>query len=112
MFLLSATELGRQGRLACEYYAVSRLVDVLGSDIQRHVSRVIATAWDSNSWIRGSYASALPGNANQRGELARSIDQRLFFAGEATIQLHQATCHGAYLSGIRAISEIAETLCE
>ncbi len=40
------------------------------------------------------------------------VDERLFFAGEATIHGAQGTCHGAYVSGIRAAREIAESLRE
>ena len=105
-----AEELEREGQSASEEYAISRLVEVLGSDIRRHLTRAIATAWRGNPWTRGAYSCALPGRADQRTELARSIDQRLFFAGEATINRHQSSCHGAYLSGIRAIGEITATL--
>jgi len=99
-------ELEQEGKSASEAYGIECLVDVLGSDIRRHVNRTIATAWISNPLTRGAYSSALPGQAHQRKEMARSIDHRLFFAGEATIEQHQATAHGAYMSGIRAMGEI------
>ena len=41
--------------------------------------------------------------------MAKSIGN-LHFAGEATCGTHPATVHGAYLSGIRAASEIAESV--
>ncbi len=53
---------------------------------------------------------ALPGQAYQRANLQRPVDERLFFAGEATVTGGQGTCHGAYLSGIQAAQEIAAQL--
>jgi lysine-specific histone demethylase 1 len=41
--------------------------------------------------------------------MARPVGN-LFFAGEHTIGTHPATVHGAYLSGLRAASEVLETL--
>ncbi|MCP4332311.1 MAG: FAD-dependent oxidoreductase, partial [Gammaproteobacteria bacterium] len=52
----------------------------------------------------------LPGQFHQRANLAKTVDDRLFFAGEATGNGTQATCHGAYVSGIRAAQEIAAQL--
>ncbi len=40
----------------------------------------------------------------------RPVDDRLFFAGEATVTGGQGTCHGAYESGIQAAREIAGVL--
>ncbi len=105
-----AAALEQEGQRASEDYGIARLADVLGNDIKRHITRTIATAWLGNPFTHGGYSSALPGQAHQRKELARSIDQRLFFAGEATMEHSQATCHGAYLSGIRAMGEIAAEL--
>ena len=56
------------------------------------------------------YSCALPGQSHQRKELARSIDDKVFFAGEATMSGLWGSCHGAYLSGVRAAQEIAKTL--
>jgi hypothetical protein len=41
-----------------------------------------------------------------RVELARSLSNRLFFAGEASEQNSFGTAHGAYLSGLRATGEV------
>lgn len=102
--------LEKQGQRACQDFAVDRIADIFGNDIRRNVDRCIATAWSTEPWTRGSWACAKPGAAHQRASLARTVDERLFFAGEATVYGGQGTCHGAYQSGIRAAHEIAEQL--
>jgi len=95
---------------SCHDFAVDRVADSFGHDIRKHVDRCIATAWSTEPWPRGSWACALPGQAHQRANLERSVDERLFFAGEATVYGGQGTCDGAYLSGIRAAREVAAQL--
>ena len=102
--------LERQGPQACRDFAIDRVAEIFGNGIREHVARTITTAWSTDPWTRGSWACARPGQANQRQHLARAIDDRLFFAGEATMVGGQGTCHGAYLSGIRAAREIATRL--
>jgi monoamine oxidase len=102
--------LEKQGQQACHDFAVDRIADIFGHDIRKHVNRSIVTAWSTEPWTRGSWACALPGQAHQRANLQRPVDERLFFAGEATVYGGQGTCHGAYQSGIRAAKEIARLL--
>ncbi len=102
--------LEKQGQQACHDFAVDRVADIFGHDIRKHVNRSITTAWSTEPWTRGSWACALPGQAYQRANLRRPVDERLFFAGEATVYGGQGTCHGAYRSGILAAREIAGQL--
>lgn len=105
-----AVWLEKQGQQAGHDYAVDQVAEALGNDIRKHVTRSIVTAWTTEPWTRGSYSCALPGQAHQRTELARALDERLFFAGEATTVSDAACCHGAYRSGIRAAQEISQAL--
>jgi len=105
-----AVWLEKQGQQAGRDYAVERVAEVFGSSIRQHVTRSIVTAWTTEPWTRGSYSCALPGQAHQRHELARPVDDRLFFAGEATTVGDNSTCHGAFNSGVRAAREIAAAL--
>jgi len=105
-----AVWLEKQGQQAGHDYAVDRVAEAFGNDIRKHVTRSIVTAWTTEPWTRGSYSCALPGQAHQRTELARALDDRLFFAGEATTVADHACCHGAYRSGFRAAQEISQTL--
>ena len=73
-------------------------------------SEVIVTRWQKDPWARGTYSyvgpEALPGDYDV---MARPIGN-LHFAGEATCGTHPATVHGAYLSGLRAASDVVNSL--
>lgn len=70
----------------------------------------IITRWASDPFTRGSYsyvaADALPKDYDL---MAQRIGN-LYFAGEATCGTHPATVHGAYLSGLRAASEVIDSV--
>lgn len=105
-----AVWLERAGSAAAFDLAKERLGKMFGSEVPKHVTRHIVTAWHGDPWIRGSYSAALPGQGHQRAELARPIDDRLFFGGEATSVDSHATAHGAYKSSMRAAREVAASL--
>jgi len=102
--------LERAGTEASADFAKEKLKQVFGNDITRHIVRHIVTAWRGDPWVRGAYSVALPGQSHQRAELARPIDGRLYFAGEATSREFFSTAHGAYLSGIAAAEAVADSL--
>ncbi len=70
----------------------------------------INTRWGLDPWSYGSYSYLKPGaSAHDYEVMAESIDDRLFFAGEACSK-YLATTHGAYLSGIREAERIIKIL--
>lgn len=97
----------QQGQDAAREFAIDRIADIFGNDIRKSVGRSIATAWVTDPWTLGSYASSNPGQYHQREALPKAIDEKLFFAGEATARAN-GTCNGAYWSGVRAAREVAE----
>ncbi|GAB2176124.1 NAD(P)/FAD-dependent oxidoreductase [Dongia sp. agr-C8] len=100
--------LERAGAAASVDYLTERLVGAFGSDIRDALSaRSIVTAWAGDPWTLGSYSSALPGASLQRAELARPIDDILFFAGEACSVDFAGTAHGAYLTAVAAVEAMA-----
>lgn len=64
--------------------------------------------WDTNPYTYGAYSNHPVGTTNgMREELAAPIDNRIFWAGEATASDgNYATVHGAISSGYRAADEI------
>jgi len=99
----------QQGQQAAHEFAVDRIADIFGNGIRQSVGRSIVTAWVTDPWTLGSYACALPGQFHQRESLPLAIDNKLFFAGEATARAN-GTCQGAYWSGVRAAREVAKVL--
>lgn len=70
----------------------------------------IITRWASDKFTCGSYSYvAAEAGPEDYNIMAESIGN-LHFAGEATCGTHPATVHGAYLSGLRAASEIIESI--
>ena len=95
-----------QGKKAATDYCLEGLRATFGSDVIRYIRRTDETAWKSNVNALGSYSYAKPGTAEARLTLAEPLADRLFFAGEATMQDSFSTVHGAYLSGLRAAAEV------
>ena len=102
--------LERAGQAAAVDLAKEKLAKAFGNDIKNHVTRSIVTAWAGDPWVKGSYSAALPGQGHQRPEIARPIEDRLFFAGEATSTEFHATAHGAYITGIDTARKVAKSL--
>ncbi|MDE1991207.1 MAG: FAD-dependent oxidoreductase [Rhizobiaceae bacterium] len=89
-------------------FALDQLSSLLGSGIRRHLRPLTASSWCHTDWVRGSYSHALPGKAGARAVLARPVDDRLFFAGEATHHSDFSTAHGAWESGLTAARQVLE----
>jgi monoamine oxidase len=67
--------------------------------------------WSADPWSRGAYSYAMVGGSDAAKALARSVDDTLFFAGEATdIEGRNGTVHGAITSGRRAAAQIEKAL--
>ena len=97
-----AAALEREGEAAMFAFAADELAGLLGAGIRTRLGPLAATAWLGDPWSRGSYSYGLPGHAEDRAFLAAPVDDRLYFAGEATSPNFFSTAHGAYLSGIAA----------
>lgn len=105
-----AVMLEREGLAAAFAFAVDELARLLGGDVRRHLRPMIGSSWCRVTHVRGSYSHALPGHAGARAVLARPIEDRLFFAGEATHPFDFSTAHGAWESGERAAGEVLAAL--
>lgn len=65
------------------------------------------TRWDSDPYALGSYSFYAVGSTPaMRDDLAATVDNRVYFAGEATDRTAPGTVHGAYMSGLRAAREV------
>lgn len=102
-------ELSAAGEAAAVNFALGELVKMVGSDARKHFVAGRMSDWAANPLTLGAYAAARPGHFTARTELARSVGDRVFFAGEATGGSHVALVSGAYKSGQRAAREVLKT---
>jgi monoamine oxidase len=87
-------------------HSIDEIVSLLGSDYRRKLKPLKESRWAHDPFARGSYSHALPGHSGKRAVLAAPVDERLFFAGEATSPNFFSTAHGAHDSGVRAAQEV------
>jgi monoamine oxidase len=97
------------GRAMCAF-AIDQFADRMGSDMRKRISFVAASAWARDPFSRGSYSYARVSMSDRRAILAAAVDDRLFFAGEATSGEDFSTAHGAYRTGVRAAEEAIAAL--
>ncbi|HMM93094.1 flavin monoamine oxidase family protein [Bradyrhizobium sp.] len=90
--------------------SIDEIVSFLGNDFRRKLKPLAESRWAHDPFARGSYSHALPGHAGDRAVLAAPVDDRLFFAGEATSPEFFTTAHGARDSGERAAGEVLAAL--
>jgi monoamine oxidase len=105
-----ARDLFAQGTDAAIAEGKALLAKICGADILKEIAAARATNWVNEPWVLGAYSVLSPGGGEARAELARPVDERLFFAGEATSPDGFSTAHGAYNSGVAAIELIAKAL--
>lgn len=77
-------------------FAVEELSSLFGSSFRNRVRVLACLQWAGDCFSGGSYSYALPGHAGDRARLAEPVDDRIFFAGEATSHQFFSTAHGAY----------------
>ncbi|KAI1815376.1 Sec1-like protein [Poronia punctata] len=101
------TEHSKNDELVAE--ATEVLQGVFGGKVPQPVHSIV-TRWGSDRFARGSYSSASPAmRVDDYQTMAQPVGN-LFFAGEHTTSTHPATVHGAYLSGLRAASEVIDAM--
>jgi monoamine oxidase len=101
-----ARELEAGGDTAFFDFASRELTGLLGNDFAKRINPIRVHRWGADPFARGSYSFALPGKAEERATLARPVEDRLFFAGEACLRNDYSTAHGAFLSGVAAADQV------
>ncbi|EPE29646.1 FAD/NAD(P)-binding protein [Glarea lozoyensis ATCC 20868] len=101
------TEKADDGAIVAE--ATSVLKTVFGPHVPMPLEAVV-TRWGLDEFSRGSYSYTGPNFQPQDYEVMARPIGNLFFAGEHTCGTHPATVHGAYISGLRAASEVLDAM--
>jgi monoamine oxidase len=90
--------------------AATSLASILGitdDQVMKSLSASYTHDWQSDPFSRGAYSWPKVGGADAHRELSWPLDNRLFFAGEATdFTGHNGTVHGAISSGFRCAKEL------
>ncbi len=81
-----------------------------GDNIEKNIIKLIHSSWGKDPYSKGAYSYALPGHNFERDLLKKTLDKKVYFAGEATINKTYGTCHGAYISGNYAANKIINDL--
>ena len=105
-----ARELETLGAQATFAFVIEELQSLLGTGFARGLTPLTATRWAHEPTIGGAYSHALPGHADARRVLARPVNERLCFAGEACSEEDFSTAHGAWTSGLAAADSIERLL--
>lgn len=85
---------------------MSHLKDIYGTSIP-NPTHLLRTKWQTNENTFGAYSYTAVGTEMKHFEdLAATINNKVFFAGEHTEVDYFSTVHGAYLSGLREASKI------
>jgi monoamine oxidase len=78
---------------------------------ERRFDEIILADWGSDPYSKGGYSYPAVGALDAPDALREPVDGTIFFAGEATCgDVHPATVHGAYESGVRAATDVMATL--
>jgi monoamine oxidase len=94
----SALQLGLQD--------LSNLLDIPLTILRRHCVKKRRVSWMSDPYAKGGYATVDIGHYDSRIKLGEPVDQKLFFAGEATCTfVDPQTVHGAIESGWKSAKQ-------
>jgi len=114
--ILVAFAAGRQGKAIesltdaqIQAEVMESLADMFGPNAVPPPKKVIIKKWGTDEFALGSYSYMKVGaKPRHRKILAEPLDNRLYFAGEATHSQYPSTTHGALLSGRTAGNMVAQ----
>jgi len=103
-------DLAASGDAAMFDFAQGWLTGLFGADIGKVVKRKYATHWNEEPWVLGAFSAAAPGAQAARRVLTESLNDRIWFAGEAAHETLWGTVGGAWESGERAADAVVKAL--
>jgi monoamine oxidase len=102
-------DLAAKGDAAMFDFAQSWLTGLFGTDVGKAVKRRHATHWNDEPWVLGAFSAAAPGGQPSRKVLMESVNDRIWFAGEAAHETLWGTVGGAWESGERAADAVVRS---
>lgn len=90
---------------------LSRFFQTAKTSLEGKLEAFYTHNWQTDPFSTGAYSYIPVGGIDAQQELARPVEDTLFFAGEATNTTgHQGTVHGAIATGLRAAREITASI--
>ena len=86
--------------------SLSRIFNISSDDVRAQLAASYLHNWHDDPFTRGAYAYVPVNGLEFQEALYRPVDNKLFFAGEATSIGHIGTVHGAIQSGQRVARDI------
>ena len=102
--------LERAGPGAAREAVTRALCETFGANMRSQIKSDRQSAWRGNAFVRGAYSTSAPGQFHQRAVLSQTIQNKLFFCGEATSTDHFCTCHGARMTRERVAREVQSAI--
>ena len=90
--------------------SLSQIFAVDESELRRRITKTYFHDWEEDEYSRGAYAYLSVNGIEHQLNLAKPVNDTLFFGGEATSLGNVGTVHGAIQSGQRAAREILTAL--
>ena len=91
-------------------FASDWLAGLFGAEIKKSISRSSATRWNADPLILGAASAAVPGGQLARRIMMESVNDTIWFAGEAAHETLWGTVGGAWDSGERAANAVLARL--
>jgi monoamine oxidase len=86
--------------------SLTTIFNLSRSEIEAQLEGAYIHNWRDDPFARGAYAYVPVNGLDDQQIFAQPVENKLFFAGEATSVGHIGTVHGAMQSGQRAAQEI------
>ncbi|MGH9399854.1 MAG: flavin monoamine oxidase family protein [Thermoanaerobaculia bacterium] len=92
-------------------HAKDALKKMYGPRVDSEFEKSALTKWGQNPWTMGSYSAARPGASKMHAVMARPVDDRVFFAGEACARpVFNGSLAGAFESALDASRLLVQSL--
>jgi monoamine oxidase len=104
-------ELGERFIIDSALVSLERIFKLPNSGVEGLLEAVYIHEWNQDPFSRGAYSYVAVGGLDTQSQLARPIEDTIFFAGEASnTDGHNGTVHGAIATGLRAAREVVASL--
>jgi monoamine oxidase len=103
-------DLAARGEKEMVAFALDWLGNLYGTKLKDAVKRTAATRWNDDPFAMGAFSAASPGSQAFRKTIMEALNNRVWFAGEASHETLWGTVGGAWESGERAATEALKSI--